>query len=318
MMQLRRRLPFPANGGVFFVIDRQIYVEGEKARASDMIAIVEEQLAASSKRKDFARNEPLPPGQMEASESFIAGTASGEGRWPAFTLLSLALAGLLDGVNPCAFAALVFLITLVLAGGGRGRRVILIGAGFCCGVFATYYLIGLGLFQVFRMSFSRELMADVLRRLFVAALLIMAFLSFRDAWLFHVSVNQADIALKLPDRIARLVRRFIRSSLPRHFLFAGSLVLGAGVTVLESACTGQLYIPAIAFMAGTSPLKLRALLLLALYNVMFIIPLMALFLAAYYGVQGLRFVAMSRKMYLGVKCAMGCIFTFFAAIFFLS
>ena len=55
------------------------------------------------------------------------------------------LAGLLDGVNPCAFSAMVFLISALALAGRSKRTMLAIGLSYACGVFITYSLIGAGL-----------------------------------------------------------------------------------------------------------------------------------------------------------------------------
>ena len=66
------------------------------------------------------------------------------------SVVAVAAAGLLDGVNPCAFTTLIFLLaSLALAGRGR-REVLAIGAFFSLAVFLTYLAIGLGFFAALR------------------------------------------------------------------------------------------------------------------------------------------------------------------------
>ena len=62
----------------------------------------------------------------------------------------IVLGGLLDGVNPCAFATSIFLISYLLYLKRRRRDIIVVGSCFCLGVFITYYLFGLALSSVLR------------------------------------------------------------------------------------------------------------------------------------------------------------------------
>ena len=56
--------------------------------------------------------------------------------------------GLLDGVNPCAFATVVFLLSYLQLRHPRRRQLWQVGLGFVVGVFATYYVLGLGLAEM--------------------------------------------------------------------------------------------------------------------------------------------------------------------------
>jgi len=62
-----------------------------------------------------------------------------------------------------------------------------------------------------------------------------------------------------------------------------SLVLGFGVSLVELACTGQVYLPTIIFVLGIPAWRTQASLALVIYNVMFIVPLVGVFLLVYYG-----------------------------------
>jgi len=317
------RLALKGEDNVFVVVDGEIYVGGSKNICRDLVAVVEEQLHSGSgpvpvSRKYAAQQRETVRmiGKGESPKSKIKNRQSqGGGHSFPFSFAALLAAGLIDGVNPCAFATIVFLISSLLAGGKGGREnLFLIGLAFCSSVYLTYFLIGLGLFQVFRLSFMRLWLGNTLNWLLIFALVIMAFISFRDAWIFRLTGRPNDIILKLPGRINRLMHGIIRSNLPRKYYFAGGFFLGCVVAVLESVCTGQLYVPALAFLARTSPMRTSAIAGLALYNAMFILPLVAVFVLAWHGVGQRVFIEWSRKDFFWAKCALGCFFIFLAAL----
>ena len=78
-----------------------------------------------------------------------------ERRFRSIDILSLCLAGLGDGINPCAFATIAFLVGC-LAAAGR-RKALYVGLSFTAGVFITYFAVGLGFFRALFML--REFMA---------------------------------------------------------------------------------------------------------------------------------------------------------------
>ena len=49
------------------------------------------------------------------------------------------------------------------------------------------------------------------------------------------------------------------------------------------ACTGQVYLPTIIFVVSLPEMRVRALLFLVLYNLLFTVPLVVVFVLAYYG-----------------------------------
>jgi hypothetical protein len=63
-----------------------------------------------------------------------------------------------------------------------------------------------------------------------------------------------------------------------------------GVSVIELACTGQVYLPTIIFVLGVPEWRGQASLALILYNVMFILPLIGVFLLVYMGTTSQQLV----------------------------
>ena len=58
------------------------------------------------------------------------------------TIGVIAMAGLIDGVNPCVFAGLVFLASLLVSSRMGGRKILVTGAAYCLGSFICYFLMG--------------------------------------------------------------------------------------------------------------------------------------------------------------------------------
>jgi len=67
-------------------------------------------------------------------------------RFQSFTIFAVALAGLIDGVNPCALTTLVFLISFLAYAGRQPRELWGIGLVFTAVTFLTYLGLGIGLF----------------------------------------------------------------------------------------------------------------------------------------------------------------------------
>jgi hypothetical protein len=91
-------------------------------------------------------------------------------------------------------------------------------------------------------------------------------------------------------------------------LVLSALITGFLVSLLEAVCTGQLYLPTIAFVLKTTPFKLQALLYLIAYNIMFILPLLIIFLLALLGVTSGQFANFLKKHLVSVKVIMAFVF----------
>ncbi len=100
----------------------------------------------------------------------------------------------------------------------------------------------------------------------------------------------------------------IRSGLKTHGLVVGSIVIGFLVALLESLCTGQVYLPTIVFVARSPTMRGDAIAYLLFYNLMFILPLIGVFIVAYCGVSSDRLGRLLRGNLAIVKLAMALLF----------
>jgi cytochrome c biogenesis protein CcdA len=227
-------------------------------------------------------------------------------------MLPVLAAGLLDGVNPCAFTTLVFLLS-ALAVAGRSRREILsVGLCFSLAVFATYLSIGLGLFQAVRLAAGFPIVAAALRWVLVAGLAVLAGLSIYDFILVR-SGRSKDMLLQLPRAFKERIHRDIRNRIRATALASSSLVLGFLVAVFELACTGQVYLPTLVYLYRVRP-NAGGLAYLLLYNLGFILPLLAVFALAYWGVASRRLAAWVQRSLGAVKIALAVLFAGLAVL----
>jgi cytochrome c biogenesis protein CcdA len=220
--------------------------------------------------------------------------------------LPIAAAGLIDGVNPCAFTTLIFLLaSLALAGRGR-REVLLIGALFTMAVFLTYLGIGYGLFAVLRAASAVSIVSLVLRWALAAVLTVFAGLSVYDYALIRQG-RPTRILLQLPAALKRQIHASIRTRVRSAALAGSSIVLGFLVSIFEFACTGQVYLPMLAYLVRMRG-GITALALLLLYNLCFIVPLLIVFGASYLGVTSGRITTLFQAHIGKVKLSLAGVF----------
>ncbi len=227
-------------------------------------------------------------------------------------VLSVLLGGLLDGVNPCAFTTLIFLIaSLSLAGRGRAD-VLVIGLLFSLSVFVTYLAVGLGFFAALRAAAQYAAVSAALRWVLFAALVLFAGLSVYDVFRIRAG-RPTDMVLQLPRGLKRRIHDAVRTRVRTAALAGGSLVLGFLVSIFEFACTGQVYLPTLAYLVRTRE-SAAALPLLLLYNLGFIAPLLGVFAAAYFGVGSKRLTGFYQKHMAAVKMGLAVFFAGLAVL----
>ncbi|MDD5597510.1 MAG: hypothetical protein PHV82_06170 [Victivallaceae bacterium] len=231
------------------------------------------------------------------------------------TLFTVIAAGFIDGINPCVFSALIFFMSLMAVAKIRGVRFFIVGTAYCLACFLTYLLLGFGLFKVLKSLNYFSWLRTGLNWMMVILLLAFAFLSFRDALVFIRSGgNSRNVALQLPHKIKLLVHKVMRRGLKFEYLFCGAFFIGVAVTVLESVCTGQVYVPTLVLLANKTGMFSRWFTMLLLYNLAFIIPLIVIFVSMFSGISVLRAVRLTRSNLLLGKIALGVFFLALAAI----
>jgi len=221
--------------------------------------------------------------------------------------------GLIDGVNPCAFAVIVFFISFLTVYGYRRREIICVGSAYCSAVFITYLLIGLGFFK-FLYSFEKIYTLIRFFYYFIAFFcFFLGILSLVDFFRFRKTRNSDDIILQLPKVFKKRINIAIGGRLRNKKRSALNLILasfsiGFLVSLLEAVCTGQVYIPTIVFILKNTDLKLKAASYLVLYNLMFIMPLIIVFLLSFFGFGSDRFNRFLKNNLGKIKISLAVVF----------
>lgn len=199
----------------------------------------------------------------------------------AFTII---LAGLVDGVNPCAFATIIFLIAFLSTLGKKEEETLLIGITYSAIVFLVYFLIGLGLIKFVSILKISNIIGKTI--LGTVALLSISFgvLSFYDY--IKLKRNEVgEVKLQLPRFIKKKIHSVIREKMGKKNLFIAAVVSGFFISLSEFICTGQIYLPTLIFVSRVPELRIRAILYLIIYNIAFIIPLVIVFVGTYKGMR---------------------------------
>ena len=225
-------------------------------------------------------------------------------RFHGFGILTVAGAGLLDGINPCAFATIVFFISYMNLV-GRGRKEMLIAGGaFALAVFGTYLLLGLGMLSFMSYLNQYSGIAKCVYLLAATVTFVLAGISLYDA----VKAKQGktkDILLQLPRALKQRIHKVIREQTRTSGVIAGAMVIGFVISALELVCTGQVYLPTLTFVAGIEGMRAHAISYLLLYNIMFIVPLIVVFGCVYWGTTSMQLGGILQKHLVSVKVGIG-------------
>ena len=214
---------------------------------------------------------------------------------------AIIVAGLVDGINPCAFAVIVFFISFLSVYKYDKKEIILVGSAYCGAVFIAYILIGLGLFNfLYKMSSFYYVMWGF-KWLTILLCALFFVLSLYDFIVYQITKNADKVVLQLgkgyKEKIHKIIRYFLRDknkSAPR--LFCAAVVVGFLVSLIEAVCTGQVYLPTIAVILKEANQDFwRAMIYLLTYNLMFIVPLVIIFALSVLGYESKTFNEFLRK-----------------------
>jgi cytochrome c biogenesis protein CcdA len=191
---------------------------------------------------------PLPIGRMNLAQ----------------LLPAVVVTGLLDSVNPCAFAVILLLLAFLFTLRKARNQILKLGFVYIAMIFLVYFAIGLGLLGTVRLSDEPH---------FVARLGSWLLIGLGAINLIEHYFPRFPIKLHMPAFAGARARELIaKASLPA--------TIGAGILVglCTFPCSGGIYVAVITLLNAKTTLA-WGVGYLALYNVMFVLPLIAILLA---------------------------------------
>lgn len=192
---------------------------------------------------------------------------------PEITLPTVVVAAALDGINPCAFTVLLLLVTALLAAVQVERgsvssvraRLLTRGGLFVTAIFLTYLALGVGVLKTADLFVRRHLPA----RIGALLAILLGLWMLKDYFLPGVGLQ-----LHAPPRVGRLARAAAeKGTVPA--LLAGGFLIG----LCTVPCSGAVYLGVLSLLAA-QPTRALGYGYLLLYNVVFVLPLLVILIAA--------------------------------------
>lgn len=184
------------------------------------------------------------------------------------TLPAVVISGLGDGINPCAFAVLIFMMTLLLEVSGNRRRLIRIGTGYITAFVLTNTLLGVLVYWFSDLLFKGSRVPFLI----AAGIAVVAgLINIKDFFWYG-----KGISLKIPDRAHTVVQKYIiLATVP------ASVVVGVLMAFFEAPCSASIYYAILEMLRKHTASLASALPYIILYNIVFVLPLVVLFLIIY-------------------------------------
>ena len=198
-------------------------------------------------------------------------------------LMVVILAALVDSINPCAFAVLIFMLQY-LGSIASKRRMLNSGLIYITVIYITYLLAGLGILRGFQSLSLTELVYKIAAVLAIIAGVI----NIKDYFFYG-----KWFSLEIPKEHRKTIEKYVKqATLP------AAVVLGVLVTAVELPCTGGAYF-AILAMLQWAPFW-RAFSYLALYNFFFVLPLIVILIlfTMGYSADALESMRLEKRKYM--------------------
>ena len=185
------------------------------------------------------------------------------------TIPLILTAGLTDGINPCAFSVLIFLVTYLLSIGSK-KKILAIGLSYILAVYVAYFTAGLGLLTIIQLSG----LTRIIYKIAAVIALTVGLVNLKDFFWYG-----KWFSFKIPEISKTTIEKYIKmATLP------SAIILGFLVSAFELPCTGGVYLAILGMLADQST-KLSAMPYLLLYNLMFVLPLIIILFVVYFGVS---------------------------------
>lgn len=176
-------------------------------------------------------------------------------------------AAITDAINPCAFAVLILLVGTVLKAQGR-KRALWAGLLFSLAIFASYFLMGLGLYKAITVFNIPKYFS-----LFIGALAILIGLANLKDTFWYGKFFIMEVPLSWRPRMQTILRHATSPF--------GALTAGILVSLFLLPCSSGPYIVIVGLLAEKVNVAV-ATSQLALYNFIFILPMLAITLGMYF------------------------------------
>jgi thiol-disulfide isomerase/thioredoxin len=293
------------------LIAPSIFIGNDYIPSGEIIESKVEALIQKYEKEETKSVVAIEKGEIKkAEESMVK-------RFKSLGILTIVSAGLLDGINPCAFATLIFFISYLTFVGRKRREILWVGLGFSGAVFVTYLLIGFGILSFIQHFSFLPLFSRIVYILTIAFALVLGILSLYD----YIQLKRgrpSEMKLQLPDFLKKRIHQTIREESKSTRYFLAAIAAGFIVSLLEFTCTGQVYLPTILFVTNIPSLRANAISYLVLYNLMFIIPLLIIFGVVYWGVTSEQLAFFLKKRASSIKLFTSLLFFALAGILILS
>lgn len=202
------------------------------------------------------------PGEQEVADSVEE---------PASVAIPVLLgAALVDAINPCAFAVLILLVATIIGAQGK-KRALIAGFLFSLSIFISYFLMGFGLYKAIGVFNLPKIFSIVIGIIAI----IIGLANLKD-FFWYGKIFVMEVPMSWRPKLQALIKG-VTSPL-------GAFGIGFLVSLFLLPCTSGPYLVILGLLAKKTE-TMKAVSLLLLYNLVFVLPMIIITLAMYFGVR---------------------------------
>ncbi|MEM4271977.1 MAG: hypothetical protein QXH30_00120 [Candidatus Bilamarchaeaceae archaeon] len=213
--------------------------------------------------------------------------ADGGGPTPAqvqeLTVFSLVAAALVDSINPCTIAVMAMLLGMILISDGR-KKMLVSGLLFISIVFICYLAMGLGILKVI----DSPALTNIFYSLATIGLLVIAALEIRA----YFEYKPGFLAIEMPT----FLRPYAKAVIEKATSLPGIAVAALFCSIFLLPCSSGPYLAVLAILAKGATAEYMGYLIL--YNIIFVLPMVAVTLAIYGGYTTVEKVGEAKEKFI--------------------
>ncbi len=192
------------------------------------------------------------------------------------TLWEVVSLALVDAVNPCALAVLtMILLSIITYNPNKKKTILYSGLAFVAAVIIMYLIYGIVIIKFFQLIQAITSVRLILYKVLGVVAIGLGLLQIKDFITYKAGSFATEMPLSFRPKIKRLISKVTSPK--------GAFVIGLFVTLFLLPCTIGPYVIMGGILSAFAILKTLPLLLL--YNLIFVLPMLAITLFVYFGVS---------------------------------
>lgn len=226
----------------------------------------------------------------------------GIGRSNDLTIAMVIVAAAADSINPCAISVMIFLLLFLTSLGDR-KKVTMVGLVYIATVYLVYFIAGLGLLTFLQST-------AMTRMIYYGAGIVsiaIGLINIKDFFFFKDKSTMA-----IPESKKPTIKKYIeKASIP------AAVTLGVLVSLFELPCTGGIYFAILNLLSNSMTFS-EGIPWLALYNLIYVLPLAIILVVILGGVSAERANSWRLENRRGLRLILGLVMLLIGAMMLLG